>query len=77
MPSEDARACVERMKSDADFRTKVLAVTDAAARTRLINAEGYACTAEEVETLTAELTDADVDRVSGGMGINRIVVTNG
>ncbi len=77
MSIEDARACVERMKSDMEFRAKVLAATEAAARTRAINAEGYACTAEEVDTLSAELTEADTDRVSGGMGVNRIIVTNG
>ncbi len=77
MSTDDARACVERMKSDVEFRTRVLSATEPAARTQVINAEGFACAAEDVETMLAELTDADMDSVSGGMGINRIIVTNG
>ncbi len=77
MSQEDARACVEKMKTDAVFRGRVLGAPDLPARTQLINAEGFACSAEEVDALAAELTDEEVGGVSGGMGVNRIVVTDG
>lgn len=66
MSQEQAKACIEKMKTDEAFRAKVLAVEKVAARMQLINAEGFACSAEEIEAVSAELMDADLARVAGG-----------
>jgi predicted ribosomally synthesized peptide with nif11-like leader len=68
MSQEQAKACFEKMKADEAFRAKVLAVADVAARTQLINAEGFACSAEEIKAVSAELSDHELDGVAGGQG---------
>ena len=68
MSVEQATACVEKLKSDAAFRAKVMAEEDVEARLALIGAEGFDCSAEEIEEigLVQELEDAELDRVVGG-----------
>ena len=66
MSQEHARACVERMKTDETFRAKVLGGVDAASRMQVVGAEGFACSAEEIEAAGAELSDADLETVAGG-----------
>lgn len=39
---------------------------DVATRMQFINAEGFGCSAQEIEAVGAELTDADLDKVAGG-----------
>jgi len=41
MSIESAKAYVERMKTDEEFRKKVLACTDAKARMALVKGEGF------------------------------------
>ena len=65
MSVEQAKACVERMNSDEDFRARVVAAGDPAARLKLISAEGFQCTAEEIESLQ-ELAELDLDAVVAG-----------
>ena len=66
MSQEQARACLEKMKTDGVFRVRVRAAVDAAARLQLINAEGFACSPAELEAASAELNDSDLDRIAGG-----------
>jgi len=66
MSLEKARACIEKMKTDDAFCAKVLAVTDLAERLKLINAEGFACSADEIWAESGELVDADLENVAGG-----------
>jgi predicted ribosomally synthesized peptide with nif11-like leader len=67
MSQDHAKACIEKMKTDDAFRARVLAVEGLAARMQVINAEGFACSAEEIEAASAELNDADLSRVAGGL----------
>ena len=48
MSVEQAKAFIERMKTDEAFREKVLAIEDAAGRIACIQGEGFDCTAEEI-----------------------------
>ena len=65
MSKEAAQAFIERMKSDADFRAKVMAEEDVEARLALIGAEGFDCSAAEIGALQ-ELTEAELGGAVGG-----------
>ena len=65
MSVEQAKAFVEKMKSDDAFRDKVMAEEDVEARMELIGAEGFDCSAAEIGALQ-ELGDAELDGVAGG-----------
>lgn len=66
MSLEQARACIEKMRTDGAFCARILAVEDLAARLQLINTQGFDCTAKEFEQVSAELSDTDLAAVSGG-----------
>ena len=65
MSVDQAKAFVEKMKSDVAFRARVMAEADLEARMALIVAEGFDCSAEEIGALQ-ELGDAELDAVAGG-----------
>ena len=67
MSEEQAKACVEKLKSDEAFRARVMAVEDVDARMALIGAEGFDCSAAEIGALQ-ELADLDLSAVVGGSG---------
>ncbi len=66
MSEKQARACVEKMKTDDAFRTKLLAITSPATRMQLINAAGFDCSWNEIAAASAELSDTELDSVAGG-----------
>ncbi len=57
MSQTAAKAFVERMKTDEVFKTKIMAVSDPDARIKLIQAEGFDCTAEDIGMLAEEVSD--------------------
>jgi predicted ribosomally synthesized peptide with nif11-like leader len=65
MSREAAQAFIEKMKSDAAFRAKVMADEDVEARPALIPAEGLDCSAEEIGALQ-ELSEAELSGAVGG-----------
>ena len=65
MSEDQAKAFVEKMKSDEAFRARVMAEEDVETRLVLIGAEGFDCSAEEIGALQ-ELSDAELDGVAGG-----------
>jgi len=65
MSEDQAKAFVEKMKSDEAFCAKVMAEEDVEARMALIGAEGFDCSAEEIGSLQ-ELGDAELSGVTGG-----------
>lgn len=65
MSAEQAKAFVEKMKSDEAFRARVIAEEDVEARMALIVAEGFDCSAEEIASLQ-ELGEAELSGVVGG-----------
>ncbi|TCD47030.1 Nif11-like leader peptide family natural product precursor [Chlorobium sp. N1] len=48
MSREQAKAFIERMKSDEAFQKKVMAIEDAEERIACIHSEGFLCTLEEI-----------------------------
>ena len=48
MSAEQAKAFIERMKTDEAFREKVMAIEDAAGRIACIQNEGYDCSEQEL-----------------------------
>ena len=66
MSTEQAQAFVERMKSDDAFRARVLAEEDVAARMEIIGAEGFDCSAAEIEAVSQELAESELEPVIGG-----------
>ena len=65
MSVDQAKAFIEKMKSDEAFRARVMAEEDVEARLALIGAEGFDCSAEEIGALQ-ELGDAELAGVAGG-----------
>ena len=68
MSMESAKAFMERMTNDEEFAAKILACKDANQRLLTAQAEGFDFTAEEVNWVRNELSDADLDMVAGGTG---------
>jgi predicted ribosomally synthesized peptide with nif11-like leader len=68
MSEDQAKAFVEKMKSDEAFRAKVMAEEDVEARMALIVAEGFDCSAEEIGALQ-ELGEAELSGVVGGVSL--------
>jgi len=68
MSADQAKAFIEKMKSDEAFSARVMAEEDVEARMALIGAEGFDCSAEEIAALQ-ELGDAELDGVAGGRGL--------
>ena len=62
MSVEQAKACVERMKTDEAFRARVMATEDVPGRMELIKAEGFDCSAEDILSLQ-ELGEVELDEV--------------
>ena len=65
MSVDQAKAFLEKMKTDEPFRARVMAEEDVAARMALIAAEGFDCSAEEIGALQ-ELGEAELSGVVGG-----------
>ena len=77
MSEDQAKAFVEKMKSDEAFRAKVMAEEDVEARMALIGAEGFDCSAEEIGALQ-ELGDAELNAaVGGGAGGDQPIESGG
>jgi predicted ribosomally synthesized peptide with nif11-like leader len=72
MSQTAAMAFIERMKKDEAFKTKILAVSNLDARIKLIQSEGFDCTADELLSFASELSDDQVAAVAGGSGTGRL-----
>jgi predicted ribosomally synthesized peptide with nif11-like leader len=66
MSIESAKKFVDRMKTDDTFAKKVVTCKDAEARKALVEKEGFDCTAEEIKSLTGEITKEDLASISAG-----------
>lgn len=65
-----AKAFVEKVSSDEDFKNKLSALKDAEARVKFVEAEGFDFTTKELAQVKEEqgLTDEELDNVAGGCG---------
>jgi len=70
MSTDQARLFIQRVHADDAFRARVLAEEDADDRMALIRAEGFDCSAEEIAALLFALSDAQLEGIHGGAGIN-------
>ena len=67
MSLNQARAYIEKMQSDETFRNRVMAIEDVAERFKLIKSEGFDCSETDIQEVTGELNDKDLDKAVGGM----------
>lgn len=70
MSKSAAQAFVDKMKTDEEFKKKIMAVEDVDQRMKLINSEGFDCTAAEINELSRELSSEEIEGLvlSGGWG---------
>lgn len=66
MSLQAAKAFIERMKTDEDFRKRVTECKDAETRQACVFKEGFDFTKEELKSVKAELGDDELQRVAGG-----------
>jgi len=66
MSLDSAKAFVDKMKIDEDFRKKVTDCKDNEARKAFVKTEGFDFSAEELKKCTGELSDEQLDAVAGG-----------
>jgi predicted ribosomally synthesized peptide with nif11-like leader len=64
MSMESAKAFMERMKNDEEFRKKVNECKDAEARKALVVNEGFDFTVEEIKFFGVELSELDLSMVA-------------
>lgn len=69
MSMESAKAFYERMKTDEEFAKKVTACKDTETRMDLIKLEGYDFTPADFVSLNTELSEEELDAVSGGITV--------
>ena len=67
MSIESARAYIERLKTDAEFRDRVAAAGDKEERTALVEAEGFVFSAEDINAVAEELSEDELESVVGGI----------
>ena len=70
MSKAAAQAFVDKMKTDEEFKKKIMAMEDVDQRMKLINSEGFDCTADEINELSRELSSEEIEGLvlSGGWG---------
>ena len=68
MSIESAKAFLERVKNDEDFRKSVGEIVKAEERMDFIKKAGFGFTKKEIEKVKSELTDEQVDMIAGGGG---------
>ncbi len=66
MSLDQARAFIEKMKSDETFRNRVMAIEDVVERFNLIKSEGFDCNEAEIKEVAGELNDDELDAAAGG-----------
>ncbi len=68
MSIESAKAFLERVRDDEDFRNSVGKIGIAEERLEYVKKAGFDFTSDEIAMLKDELSDVDLDSVSGGSG---------
>jgi predicted ribosomally synthesized peptide with nif11-like leader len=66
MSLDQARLFIEKMKSDEAFAKRVMAIEDVAERINLIKCEGFNCNEVEINAVSSELSDEELDDAAGG-----------
>ena len=66
MSIESAKAFLERIKNDEDFKKSVEEIVTAEERMEFVKGAGFDFTKEEINSINVELSDEDLDMVSAG-----------
>jgi len=66
MSVEQAKAFIEKMKTDVAFRKRVLSIEDVDKRITFINKEGFICNMEEIKQVQRELKVEEFDTNARG-----------
>ena len=66
MSIESAKAFLERMKNDEDFRKSVGEIATSKERMEYVKGAGFDFTKDEIANLKDELSDDDLENVAGG-----------
>jgi len=61
---------MERMKTDEDFRKRIVEAEDAGQRKEIAVAEGFEFSRDEIESVANELSDEELNAVAGGAGLS-------
>jgi len=72
MSLDQARAFIEKMKSDVAFNERVMAIEDVAERFNLIKSAGFDCSEAEIKKVAGELSDDELDGAAGGARITAL-----
>ncbi len=74
MSIESAKAFLERIKTDEDFRKSVEGIATSEERMEYVKGAGFDFTKDEIVNLKDELTEEDLDDVAGGLYNAALVV---
>ena len=66
MSIESAKAFLERVKNDEDFRKEVGEKTSMDKRMEFVKAQGFDFTKEELGEVRSEFSDSELEEVAGG-----------
>ena len=69
MSVDQARAFIEKMKSDEEFRGRIMAIEAVDARLAAASDAGFEFTESEVKEVQGELSDDDLDQAPGGAAV--------
>ncbi|MEQ8167563.1 MAG: Nif11-like leader peptide family natural product precursor [Candidatus Eremiobacterota bacterium] len=66
MSLESAKAFVEKINTDEDFRNKVTGFKDTESRMAFVKSQGFDFTADDIKSAKGELSDELLDAIAGG-----------
>ncbi len=66
MSLESAKAFVEKMNTDEDFRNKVTACKDPESRRAFVKSQGFDFTADDITVVKGELSEEALESIAGG-----------
>ena len=70
MSVDSAKAFLERVRNDEDFRKSVGEIVTAEERMEFVKGAGFDFTKEEFKSVQDELSDDDLGNVAGGVGVS-------
>ena len=69
MSIESAKAFLERIKNDDDFRKSVGDIATSKERMEYVKGAGFDFTKDEIANLKVELSDYDLEKVAAAVGV--------
>jgi len=67
MSLESAKAYIERMKNDENFKKKVTELKDSETRKVFVVSEGFDFSVEDIKQASCELSEEELEKLSGGL----------